>query len=322
MEQGLLLVNLGTPSALTKTAIKDYLAEFLHDRHVVDLNPLIWYPILHGIILPKRVPYIMQHYQKIWINAQSPLAYYSQSLCQKLQTNQPTKTPIQCELAMTYGQPAILSALNKLQQCKKITVLPLFPQYSTTTTQAVFDKIKLIVDKQKIGAEINYHYDYADHPSYIDALYIQIEQAFAAQGKPDALVLSYHGIPIKYITKRHDAYPQRCELTTQRLAQKLQHNHPDIPVKMAYQSKFGKGEWTTPNTSHLLTQMAKEGIKHVHVICPGFSADCIETLYEIDDENREIFLAAGGERFSYIPALNDTDLQVKLVWDLLKDVLQ
>ncbi|MDF7670663.1 ferrochelatase [Orbaceae bacterium ESL0721] len=314
MQQGLLLVNLGTPSAITESAIKAYLSEFLHDRHVVDLNPLIWYPILHGIILPKRVPYIIKHYQKISMNGKSPLMLFSESLHEKLRQK---LSNVKCELAMTYGTPSIESALTKLKECDKITILPLFPQYSTTTTQAVFDKIQKIT-KQGYG-EIKYLYDYADHPSYINGLYLQIKASIEAHGRPDLILLSYHGIPVKYITKRPDAYPKRCGLTTTLLAEKLKANNLDIPLKMSYQSKFGKGEWTTPNTSNLLAEMAKEGIKNVQVICPGFSADCLETLYEIDDENREIFLTAGGKVFHYIPALNDSELHIDLLCDLVNE---
>ncbi|MCX8674717.1 ferrochelatase [Gilliamella sp. B3023] len=312
-KQGVLIVNLGTPSAATPEAIRSYLTEFLLDRHVVDLPAFIWYPILKYLVLPKRVPYIINHYQKIWINDQSPLIHYSKRLMNQLQQALPD---IQCELAMTYGEPSLQSALNNLKSCQKVTLLPLFPQYSTTTTQAVFDKVKqLICDS---AFKINYIRDYADDESYIDALYSQVQQAFSTQGQPDVLLLSYHGIPQRYIDKRQDDYVQRCQLTTQLLIKKCQDNGIDLPIKMAYQSKFGKGKWVEPNTSDILENLAKTGTDHVHVICPGFSADCIETLYEIDEQNREIFLNAGGKQFYYIPALNDTPLQVELIKNILQ----
>ncbi|SCB85201.1 ferrochelatase [Gilliamella intestini] len=313
-KEGLLLVNLGTPNAATPKAITQYLTEFLLDRHVVDLPKLLWYPLLKYRIIPKRVPYIIKHYQKIWIEGSSPLLHYSQLLCNKLQQRLPN---VQCELAMTYGEPSMQSALNNLSSCTKITVLPLFPQYSTTTTLAVIDKLNQLITLNQIIAEINYIRDYADHPSYINALYLQIKQAFEDQGEPEMLVLSYHGIPERYIHKRKDDYIKRCKLTTQLLIEKCQKNDINLPIEMAYQSKFGKGKWVEPNTSDVLEQLAKQGIKNVNVICPGFSVDCIETLYEIDGENRELFFNAGGKTFYYIPALNDTDLQVELVVDLL-----
>ncbi|MCX8671601.1 ferrochelatase [Gilliamella sp. B2865] len=312
-KQGVLIVNLGTPSAATPEAIRSYLTEFLLDRHVVDLPAFIWYPILKYLVLPKRVPYIINHYQKIWINDESPLLHYSKRLMNQLQQALPD---IQCELAMTYGEPSLQSALNNLKSCEKVTLLPLFPQYSTTTTQAVLDKIKQLI--RDCAFKINYIRDYADDESYIDALYSQVQQAFSTQGQPDVLLLSYHGIPQRYIDKRQDDYVQRCQLTTQLLIKKCQDNGIDLPIKMAYQSKFGKGKWVEPNTSDILENLAKTGTKHVHVICPGFSADCIETLHEIDEQNREIFLNAGGKQFYYIPALNDTPLQVELIKNILQ----
>lgn len=313
-KQGLLLINLGTPNAATPDSIKRYLTEFLLDRHVVDLPKLFWYPILKYLVIPKRVPYIIHHYQKIWIDGSSPLLHYSQLLCDKLQLHLPN---IQCELAMTYGEPNIQSALNKLQSCSKITVLPLFPQYSTTTTLAVLDKLKQVIATDKIINSIDYIRDYADHPSYINALYLQIKQAFQCQGEPEVLIISYHGIPERYIYKRKDDYIQRCEMTTQLLIEKCRTNNINIPIQMAYQSKFGKGKWVTPSTSDTLQTLAKNGVNNVHVICPGFSVDCIETIYEIDEENREIFLNAGGKSFYYIPTLNDTDLQINLIMTLI-----
>ncbi|MCX8582171.1 ferrochelatase [Gilliamella sp. B3482] len=312
-KQGVLIVNLGTPSAATPEAIRSYLTEFLLDRHVVDLPAFICYPILKYLVLPRRVPYIINHYQKIWINEESPLLHYSKRLMNQLQQALPD---IQCELAMTYGEPSLQSALNNLKSCDEVTLLPLFPQYSTTTTQAVLDKVKQLT--RDFAFKINYIRDYADDESYIDALYSQVQQAFSTQGQPDVLLLSYHGIPQRYIDKRQDDYVQRCQLTTQLLIKKCQDNGIDLPIKMAYQSKFGKGKWVEPNTSDILENLAKTETEHVHVICPGFSADCIETLYEIDEQNREIFLNAGGKQFYYIPALNDTLLQVELIKNILQ----
>ncbi|MCX8656695.1 ferrochelatase [Gilliamella sp. B2894] len=312
--QGLLLVNIGTPNTATPDAIKQYLIEFLLDRHVVDLPAFFWYPILKYRVLPKRVPCIINHYKKIWIDDLSPLMHYSQQLCEKLQQ---ALSNIHCQLAMTYGEPNLQFALNKLQSCNKITVLPLFPQYSTTTTLSVLDKIKTIESSQSIPNNIHYIRDYADHPSYINALYLQIKQAFEEQGKPDVLVLSYHGIPERYIHKRKDDYIERCQITTLLLIEKCKAHGINLPIEMAYQSKFGKGKWVTPNTSDSLEKLAHNGVKYVHVICPGFSVDCIETIYEINEENRELFLHAGGEKFHYIPALNDSNLQINLIKDLI-----
>lgn len=313
-KQGLLLVNLGTPSKLTPDAIKQYLTEFLLDKHVVDLPYLLWYPILKYLILPKRVPYIINHYKKIWFNNCSPLLHYSQLLADKLQQELPE---IHCELAMTYAQPDMESALNNLKSCNKITVLPLFPQYSTTTTLAVLDKLKQIIKRDSHFNNINYIRDYADNPCYIHALYTQIEQAILKNGKPEVLLLSYHGIPERYRKRRQEDYIERCQLTTELLIKKCHQSGLDLSIQMAYQSKFGKGKWVEPNTSDILQNLANTCVKHVQVMCPGFSADCIETLYEIDDENRQIFLQSGGEQFYYIPALNDSRLHIELIKSLV-----
>lgn len=315
-KQGLLIVNLGTPSQATDRAIKSYLGEFLRDRHVVDLNPLIWLPILYGIVIPKRLKYITQHYQEIWLNNKSPLLYYSEQLTEKLQTAYPQ---VQCELAMTYGEPSLNNALNKLKSCETIHVLSLYPQYSTTTTLAVIDSIKKITKPWTNSPKFNYLYDYADHPAYISALAQQIDQNICIN-QPDTLLLSYHGIPISYIKKRQDEYVERCELTSQHLKQQLAHHYPNLNILMTYQSRFGKSPWTEPNTSDVLVQLAKQQ-RSVAVVCPGFAVDCIETLHEIDIENRELFMQHGGQQFSYIPALNASDAQLELQKQIVNDLL-
>lgn len=311
-QQGVLLVNLGTPSQPNPVAIKKYLAEFLRDRHVVDLNPLIWLPILHGIVIPKRINYITAHYQEIWLNDQSPLLYYSQQLCQKLQESRPD---VQFELAMNYGEPTLESALQRLKQCSRIDIISMYPQYSTTTTLAVINKIKKITERWQNKSSIHYRHDYADNNTYISALVQQIDHAICTN-QPDVLMLSYHGIPISYIKKRQDEYAIRCELTTQLLKQALTPIYPHLDIIMTYQSRFGKGKWTEPNTSDVLIELAKQK-KSVTVSCPGFAVDCIETLHEINIENHELFIHNGGQQFDYIPALNDSQLQIDLLLALL-----
>lgn len=315
IKQGLLIVNLGTPSQATPQAIKEYLAEFLRDRHVVDLNPLIWLPILHGLVIPKRLKYITDHYQQIWLNNQSPLLYYSKQICQKLQKKYPN---FQCELAMTYGKPNLTTALNRLKKCNKIHILSLYPQYSTTTSLVVIDKIKALTQNWQNPPQFNYLYDYADLTAYIIALVKQIDNKICIN-QPDTLLISYHGIPIRYINKRHDEYVNRCKLTTELLQQKLQQYYPDLEIMMTYQSRFGKGKWTEPNTSDVLINLAKQE-KSVAVVCPGFAVDCLETLYEINIENRALFIQHGGQQFNYIPALNDSALQLSLMKKLIQQL--
>lgn len=311
--RGLLLVNLGTPTQTTPSSIKSYLGEFLSDRHVVDLNALIWLPILYGIVIPNRLKYITQHYQSIWLNNQSPLLYYSEQLCQKLNKVCPY---LDCKLAMTYGEPELAATLNLMKYYNHIDIISLYPQYSTTTTQAVIDKIKTITSNWQNPPIFNFVRDYADNTNYIEALVQHIDQHICIN-QPDILLLSYHGIPLRYIKKRRDNYVERCLLTSQLLQEKLAKSYPNLKIMHSYQSRFGKGKWTEPNTSNVLIDIAKQG-KSVAVICPGFAVDCIETLYEINIENRELFMQNGGQHFSYIPALNDCDHQVNILKSLVK----
>ncbi|QIQ22275.1 ferrochelatase [Zophobihabitans entericus] len=311
---GILLVNLGTPDAPTPQAIKPYLSEFLSDRHVVDVSPIIWWPLLRFIIIPKRIKHITQRYASIWTEQGSPLLKYSRSLCEKLSQKYPDK---QIELAMTYGNPDLQQALEKLKQCDVIKVLPLYPQFSTTTTDAVIDKVKALTTTWSQKPEFEFVRDYADHIAYINGLCQHIEQAFTLHGKPDTLLFSYHGIPESYIRDRKDNYVDRCELTTLLVNSALQAKGVQVDVQMSYQSRFGKAKWVEPDTTPTLIELAKQGKQHIQVICPGFAVDCIETLDEIDELNRQEFLQAGGKQFYYIPALNDSPEQVSLMAELL-----
>ncbi|XKM13921.1 ferrochelatase [Orbaceae bacterium ac157xtp] len=313
-QHGVLIVNMGTPNSNTPKAVKKYLARFLADKHIVDLNHLFWLPLLHLVIIPKRIKPVTAHYQQIAINGKSPLRLYSQSLCKNLQALNPNQY---CKLALTYSEPELESALQELKNCSSIKVISLFPQYSTTTTQSVIDQINTITNNWQNAPNIAFLYDYADHPAYINALLEQIKSHFTKQtAEPDVLLLSYHGIPLRYIENRNDPYVQRCELTTQLLESELAKLYPQIEIKMVYQSRFGKDEWTTPNLSDVLIDLAKQQ-KSVAVMCPGFAIDCLETLYEIDIENREIFTQAGGKSFTYIPALNDNKIHCGLLKQLV-----
>lgn len=328
MKQGVLLVNLGSIQKLTPTDLTAYLTEFLLDKNVVDLPHFFWKPLLTKRIIPKRLPIILDHYAQIWIQAsdQSPLIYYSESLVKKL--NQQTQPDLIFDLAMTYGEPNIKQALQQLiqiQQCDQIIVLPLYPQYSTTTTLPVLNQVKQAQKKLSLAHDqLTIIPDYYDHPAYIEALFQQIETHFQtafrkpSQTKscPDVLLLSYHGIPLRYIKKRPEPYVDQCQKTTQLLAQKLIQSYPDLKVEMSFQSRFGKGKWTTPNTSDKLIELAQLQ-QSVAVICPGFAVDCLETLHEIKIENRALYLKHHGTKLTYIPALNDSTLHIKLILELI-----
>ncbi|WP_392565970.1 ferrochelatase [Utexia brackfieldae] len=315
-KSGVILVNLGTPDEPTSEAVKRYLTEFLLDRHVVDLPKLFWSPLLRWIILPKKAPSSAKNYAKIWTDKGSPLMVYSQRLVTRLASQLPD---MNIALAMTYGKPDLKQALYQLRHCQTIKIIPLYPQYSTTTTLAILNKVRGLVNRWSDKPAISYLHDYADHPMYITALVYHIEAAFETQGIPDTLVLSYHGIPMNYIKKRQDEYADRCALTTSLISAALHKKNIHLDIQAAFQSRFGKGEWTKPDTTMVLKALANKGQHHVQVICPGFSVDCIETLEEIAMFNRTQFLTAGGKIFHYIPALNDSEEQVKLMHQIITE---
>lgn len=310
-----LCVNLGTPSEPTPDAVYSYLVEFLLDRHVVDLPAFFWKPLLTRLILPRRLPTTVANYRKIWTPYGSPLAYYSQQLVHAIAKRLPADW--HCCLAMTYGSPSLAEILTQLKDYRKIKIVPLFPQYSTTTTQAIFDKIATLMSNWENTPLIELIEDYAEEPEYIAALVQRIETAFKQHGEPDRLILSYHGIPLRYVRRRHDPYLDRCQNTTRHLLCALREKGITVPVSHAYQSRFGKGQWSEPNIVPLINQLAQGSCKHIQVLCPGFAVDCVETLEEIAEENKQRFLLQGGEQFYYIPALNDSDAHCQLMISLL-----
>ncbi|MGM7922494.1 ferrochelatase [Yersinia enterocolitica] len=313
---GVLMVNLGTPDAPTPQAVKRYLAEFLSDRRVVDTSPWLWWPLLRGVILPIRSPRVAKLYQSVWMEEGSPLLVYSRRQQKALAARMPD---IPVELGMSYGSPNLPGAIDKLlaQGVTKLVVLPLYPQYSCSTSAAVWDAVARILKDYRRLPSISFIRDYAEHPAYISALKQSVENSFAQHGKPDRLVLSFHGIPKRY-AQLGDDYPQRCEETSRALRDALSLSLPAEQIMMTYQSRFGREPWLTPYTDETLKSLPSQGVKHIQLICPGFSADCLETLEEIKEQNREIFLHAGGEKFEYIPALNDDESHIDLLEQLVK----
>ncbi|MCB5297646.1 ferrochelatase [Yersinia intermedia] len=314
---GVLMVNLGTPDAPTPQAVKRYLAEFLSDRRVVDTSPWLWWPLLRGVILPIRSPRVAKLYQSVWMEEGSPLLVYSRRQQKALAARMPE---IPVELGMSYGSPNLPDAIDKLlaQGVTKLVVLPLYPQYSCSTSAAVWDAVARILKGYRRLPSVSFIRDYAEHPAYILALQQSVERAFVQHGKPDRLILSFHGIPKRY-ARLGDDYPQRCEDTSRALRGKLA--LPAEHIMMTYQSRFGREPWLTPYTDETLKSLPAQGIKHIQLICPGFSADCLETLEEIKEQNREIFMHAGGEKFEYIPALNDDEGNIDLLEQLVRDHL-
>ncbi|MEF2381705.1 ferrochelatase [Klebsiella pneumoniae] len=309
---GILLANLGTPDAPTPGAVKRYLRQFLSDKRVVDTSRLLWWPLLCGVILPIRSPRVAKLYQSVWMEEGSPLMVYSRRQQQALAARLPD-TPV--ALGMSYGSPSLASAVDDLlaQGVEHIVVLPLYPQYSCSTVAAVWDELARILAKKRAIPGISFIRDYAEHPDYIHALAASVRASFAVHGEPDLLLLSYHGIPQRYANQGDD-YPQRCRDTTRELVSAL--GLPPERVMMTFQSRFGREPWLTPYTDETLKMLGEKGTKHIQVLCPGFAADCLETLEEIAVQNREIFLEAGGKQYEYIPALNADAAHIEMMVNL------
>ncbi|WCE30512.1 ferrochelatase [Vibrio sp. SCSIO 43137] len=316
MKNGILLVNLGTPDRPDSDAVKAFLGEFLQDKRVVDLSRWIWLPVLKLIILPRRSPKVAALYKSIWMDEGSPLMVYSRRQADKLEK----LTGVPVALGMTYGNPSIQSGIEQLKQqgVDKVTVLPLYPQYSGTTTGAVEDALEKALSQISQPPQIELVNNYHDHPLYIKALAEKIRSHWQKHGQADYLLCSFHGIPQRY-ADNGDIYPKHCEKTTQLLAEEL--GLSDKQMGMSYQSRFGREEWLKPYTDETLEQLPKKSIKRLDIITPAFSADCLETLEEIAQECKEIYLNAGGESYHYIDCLNDDDAHIEMMDRLCKEFL-
>lgn len=310
---GVLLVNLGTTDAPTSAAVRRYLKQFLSDRRVVDTPSWLWKPILNGVILPIRSPRVAKLYASIWMDEGSPLLVYSQRQRDALAA----RIDMPVALGMSYGNPSLQSAVDNLmaQGITRLIVLPLYPQFSCSTVAAVWDGLTRVFSTYRSLPNVQFIRDYAEHPAYIAALNNSIERSFAVHGKPDVLVLSFHGIPQRF-AHQGDDYPQRCRDTCEALTAALGLKPKE--VMMTFQSRFGREPWLTPCTDETLKNLPVTGVKHLQIICPGFSVDCLETLEEINKQNREFFLQAGGSKFEYIPALNDDAEHIDMLIELIK----
>ena len=293
----LLIVNLGTPEAPTPRAVRRYLAEFLHDHRVVQLTRWLWCPLLHFIILPLRGPKAAAKYASIWMPEGSPLAVHTRRLAGAVQDRLPGW---RVQDAMRYGEPSIGSRLQawRAEGVQKVVVLPLYPQYSTTTTESVRD----VVTREARGLDVRFIEDYPVDPGWVAAVVGSIRSWRAEHGAGEHLLFSYHGLPQR-LARNGDPYPQRCEASTRAIVQAL--GLRDGEWTLTYQSRFGKERWLEPATDATLQAMAARGVRRVDVVCPGFAVDCLETLEEIAMQNAELFHEAGGEALRYIPCLND-----------------
>lgn len=302
---GVLLVNTGTPDAPRAPEVRRFLRCFLADPRVVELPRLLWLPLLYGVILPLRSRRSARNYLRIWRNDGSPLAVFTTQLRDALELQLETLLPGRAvvEAAFLYSQPGVADGLQRLRAAgaDRIVVLPLFPQCSGATTGAVFDQVGQALRRWRALPQLRLIADFHDYPPFIRALADSVREHWQQHGRAAHLLMSFHGIPQRYVAQG-DAYGAQCQTTARLLAEALE--LPADAWSVGFQSRFGKARWLEPATDRVLAQLARAGTRSIEVICPGFSADCLETLEEIAIGGREIFLHAGGERFQYVPALN------------------
>jgi len=312
---GILVVNLGSPDSCSTADVRRYLSEFLSDRRIIEAPVWFWQPILHGIILRTRPRKTAHAYSKVWTDSGSPLVVISQAIADKLQQNLSNhfNNKLHIELAMRYGKPSVKQGIDKLRAAgvSRILILPLYPQYSATTTASALDAIFDYCGKIRAIPELRMINEYHKHPAYIKAL----AQSITEKRSPDAkLLMSFHGLPKQNIDNG-DPYQQQCLVTAARLAEELKLSQDDWIC--CFQSRFGPKQWLEPYTNVTLEKLAKEGLKKIDVVCPGFPADCLETLEEMNMENRELFIEHGGEQYNYIPALNDTPIHIQALSEIV-----
>jgi len=319
-KSAVVLVNLGTPTAPTAAAVGRFLAEFLSDRRVVELPAPLWQPILRGIVIPLRSRRVAEAYQSIW-DGDSPLRRISiaqqAALQSALRAECGDDAPV-VHLAMTYQGPALSGVLDELlaSGVERVCILPLYPQYSATTTGAVYDQIARFALSRRRLPHLQLVRDYHDHPFYIRALSASVREHWSRNGRAGHLLMSFHGIPEANVRKG-DPYAEQCARTAGLLAQELELHREQW--SFSYQSRFGKAKWLEPYTNEALVKLAMEGKSELDVICPAFSVDCLETLEEMAVENKQVFLDNGGKTYRYIECLNDRRDHVAMMLSVLRD---
>jgi ferrochelatase len=320
---GVLLVNLGTPEAPTYGPVRRYLGQFLRDRRVIELCPYAWWPILFGPILTFRPRKSAAAYRKIWLEDGSPLLRYSERLTVKLERELHSRLGdgMPVALAMTYGEPSVKAVLEGMfgDGVTRLLVLPMYPQYSGTTTGAVFDAVARVLMRRRAVPELRFIRDYHDDAGYVGALAEQIERSWAQAGRRSHLLLSYHGIPVKYVEKG-DPYRAQAMQMSELIARRLGLATGDWSV--SFQSRFGPTEWLQPYTDQRLQELLAQGVRDVTVASPAFSVDCLETLEELGVEYRHQYLEAGGNSFTLVPALNDDDEHARVLATIVMRNLQ
>lgn len=318
--KGVLLTNLGTPDAPTSSALRTYLREFLWDPRVVEIPRLVWWLILHLFILPLRPSRSAKLYEQVWTEHGSPLMsitlQQAEALQQKIDQKM-GKDQVLVKVGMRYGNPSVAGALNAFADANihDIAVLPLYPQYCAVTSGSTFDALAQALSKKRWVPSLQFINTYHNNERYIAALCSSIQRHVDQHGMPEKLLFSYHGTPERYL-QQGDPYHCYCQQTTRLVREKMGLN--ESQTLTTFQSRFGKAVWLQPYTEQSLKALAADGVKSVAVICPGFSADCLETLEEIEVENREYFMQAGGEHYHYIPCLNDHPEHIDMMLDLLE----
>lgn len=310
---GILLVNLGTPARLSLVSVIRYLGEFLRDRRVIDASPVFWWPLLFGLILPLRSPIALRNYRRIWMPEGSPLAVWSFRLADRLRARLGSDhaDAVRLELAMTYGEPSLDQAIARLMDSNvnRLLVLPLFPQYCASTTGAVFDRVVRSLNRWRFLPEVRFVNHYWSSPAYVKAIADGIRQAWAQAGTRSHLLLSFHGIPQRYVTDG-DPYRMHVEGTAARVRQELGLKEQDMTL--AFQSRFGRARWLEPYTRDSLAGLARRGVREVTVAAPSFAVDCLETLEEIGVQYQGEFARTGGI-LRVVSALNDSDAHVEVL---------
>jgi ferrochelatase len=312
---GVLLVNLGSPASTKTRDVRRFLREFLGDPRVVNLPRPVWWLILNLFVLPFRPRKSAHAYQSIWTEQGSPLIVFTRQLSEKLATRLAVDG-IVVDCAMRYGKPALVEKLHEFKQqgVDDIVIVPLYPQYSSTTTASIFDVVAEVFIGWRHMPSLRFISDFHHNSAYIQAVANSVRAYWQQHGQAELLMMSFHGLPAK-LTQLGDPYFHQCHATGKLIAENL--GLQDGQWQLVFQSRFGKAEWLKPYCVEVLAQLPEQGIKQVDVICPGFSVDCLETLEEIAIANQEIFMEAGGERYRYIPALNDSDAHVEVMIDLI-----
>jgi len=318
-----LLINLGSPAAPTPAAVRSYLREFLSDRRVVEIPRAVWLPLLHGLILRTRPSASARRYAAIWTSDGAPLKVHTERQAKMLRgyLGERTRAHIEVEWAMRYGEPTIENGIAALKErgCDRVLILPLYPQYAASTTASAFDAVAAAATRMRNLPALRFVKHFHDHAGYIESLAQSVRDYWMKTGRPDCLVISFHGVP-RFTLERGDPYHCECQVTGRLLAEAL--GLPPERYRITFQSRFGRAEWLRPYTADVIAELGRAKTGRVDVVCPGFVSDCLETLEEIAIEAKQGFLDAGGKEFHHIPCLNERDDWVKALTDIaLKNLL-